>query len=260
VSWPVPRPGETLYPQTLYWQLIDLIMAGIVIVDDEAALRGMIRDYFELAGYRVREAADGRDLRRLIETEGYEPGAEIVLLDVALPGESGFELARFLRERHDGLGIIMLTGAASVVDRVVGLEGGADDYVTKPFDLRELMMRVNAVLRRRAARSDARAGSPARFGPYRLDLAQFRLFTDAGHPVDLLPTEVDLVVAFSTNPDKVLSREQLLRLAPARGDDALDRSIDSRITRLRRKLERDPQNPILIQTVRGTGYIHPTVS
>ena len=235
-------------------------MAGIVIVDDEASLRHMVRDYFELAGYRVREAADGHGLRRLIEVEGYEPGAEIVLLDVALPGESGFELARFLRERHDRLGVIMLTAAASVVDRVVGLEGGADDYVTKPFDLRELVMRVNAVLRRRAARPGVETGAPARFGPYRLDLSQFRLFTDTGSPVDLLPTEIDLVVAFSTNPDKVLSREQLLKLAPARGDDALDRSIDSRITRLRRKLERDPQNPILIQTVRGTGYIHPASS
>ncbi|MGF6233230.1 two-component system OmpR family response regulator [Inquilinus ginsengisoli] len=226
---------------------------GLIVVDDEAPLRGMLREHFARLGYRVREAGDGREFRRLLAEDGYAPGSEVALLDVSLPGESGFELARFLREQHS-LGIIMLTAAGSLIDRVVGLEGGADDYVTKPFDLEELAARVSAVLRRRAALVSAREAD-GRFGPYRLDLATYQLLGEDGVPVELLSTELDLVVAFVTHRGRVLSREDLLKLAPGRAEDPYDRSIDGRIMRLRRKLEVDPRGPALIRTVRGVGYI-----
>ena len=176
------------------------------------------------------------------------------MLDLNLPQESGFKIARFLRERLD-IGIIMLSGVQSPVDRVVGLEIGADDYVTKPFEPAELAARIDTVLRRRAP--PAAPGDDGRlpFGQYVFDTRLFRLFDAAGGEVKLAPMEIDLVAAFVTNPGKVLGRNDLLRLAPPRGDESFDRSIDNRIARLRRKLERQPDKPELIRTVRGGGYV-----
>ena len=189
-----------------------------------------------------------------------EAPADLVVLDVGLPGEDGFGLARWLREHHN-VGIVMLTGADTTIDRVVGLEVGADDYLGKPFDLAELSARIEAVLRRRPPRSSMRAQQLPEgilpFGPFRFDIKRFRLTTAAGEELPLAEMELDLVAAFATHPGRALGREDLLQLAPARGDDTFDRSIDNRITRLRRKLERDPAKPELIKTVRGAGYLHP---
>jgi DNA-binding response OmpR family regulator len=229
-------------------------MAELIVVDDEPDLRVMLTDYLTLAGHRVRPAADGVALRRLV-TEG---PVDLVVLDVGLPGEDGFRLARWLRE-HANPGILMLTGADTTIDRVVGLEVGADDYLGKPFEPAELAARIDSVLRRRRPRGQSLAlpEGVLPFGPYRFDTKRFRLTNAAGEEVPLAAMELDLVAAFSAHPGRVLGREDLLRLAPARDEESFDRSIDNRITRLRRKLERDPAKPELIKTVRGAGYLHP---
>lgn len=227
-------------------------MAELIVVDDEPDLRIMVAEYLSLVGHCVRVAPDGPALRRLVG----EAAADLVLLDVGLPGEDGYRLARWLREHHDP-GIIMLTGADTVIDRVVGLEVGADDHLGKPFDLGELRARIDAVLRRRKPGVGALPAGMLRFGPYRFDTRRFRLLGSDGAEVPLSEMELDLVAAFATHPGRVLGREDLLRLAPARGEDSFDRSIDNRITRLRRKLERDPVKPELIKTWRGAGYLYP---
>ncbi len=229
-------------------------MPQLIVVDDEPDLRDMLGEFLTLAGHEVRMAADGPALRRLVG----EAPADLVVLDVGLPGEDGFWLARWLREHHDP-GIVMLTGSDTVIDRVVGLEVGADDYLGKPFDPAELQARIEAVLRRRAPAGAGRSlpeGILA-FGPYRFDTTRFRLSDGAGAEIPLADMELDLVAAFATHPGRALSREDLLRLAPARDGESFDRSVDNRITRLRRKLERDPGKPQLIKTVRGAGYIYP---
>ena len=228
-------------------------MAEIIVVDDEADVRAMLAEALEASGHAVRTAADGDGLRRLVA----DRRPALVVLDLGLPGEDGLRLARWLREHHDP-GIVMLTGAATVVDRVVGLEVGADDYVTKPCSLAELRARVEAVLRRRAPQGGGEQPEGVLpFGSYRFDTRRFQLLGEDGRPVPLSPMELDLVAAFAVNPDKAMTREELLRLAPPRGEDSFDRSIDNRITRLRRKLETDPAKPALIKTLRGAGYIHP---
>jgi DNA-binding response OmpR family regulator len=228
-------------------------MADIIVVDDEPELREMLAEALGAAGHAVRHAAGGEDLRRLVA----ERPPALVLLDVGLPGEDGLRLARWLRERHDP-GIVMLTAADAVVDRVVGLEVGADDYVAKPCPLAELRARVEAVLRRRRPR-DA-FGPPegaVRFGPYLFDARRFLLLGADGREVPLSPMELDLVAAFALHPGRALGREDLMRLAPPRDGDSFNRSIDNRVARLRRKLEPDPGKPGLIKTLRGAGYIHP---
>jgi DNA-binding response OmpR family regulator len=228
-------------------------MAEIIVVDDEPDLRAMLVDGLGIAGHAVRAAADGADLRRLM---GERP-ASLVVLDVSLPGEDGLRLARWLREHHDP-GIVMLTAADTVIDRIVGLEIGADDYIAKPCALAELRARIEAVLRRRRpAEGESLPDGTVRFGLYRFDTKRFLLTTREGSEVPLAPMELDLVAAFALHPGRALTREDLLRLAPPRGEDSFDRSIDNRITRLRRKLESDPAKPDLIKTLRGAGYIYP---
>lgn len=229
-------------------------MAELIVVDDEPDLRALLADCLGAAGHAVRGAADGRELRQLVAAAP----VDLVVLDVGLPGEDGFALARWLREHHDP-GIVMLTGAATTIDRVVGLEVGADDYLGKPFTPAELGARIEAVLRRRRPRAVGAvlAEGFLPFGPYRFDVKRFRLTDATGGELALAPMELDLVAAFATNPGKALDREALLRLAPARDGDTFDRSIDNRITRLRRKLEKDPAKPELIKTVRGAGYLFP---
>ena len=208
------------------------------------------RDFLGGQGHEVIVAQDGAALDDLLG-KGARP--DLFVLDVGLPGRNGFEIARALRNSNDA-GIIILTGAGDLVDRVVGLEIGADDYLAKPVELRELAARIAAVLRRRPAGPDPVEG--VAFGSFRLDLRAFSLYDLTGKPVDLSPMEVDLVAALATNPGRVLSRDELMLLAPPRDDDSNDRSIDHRITRLRRKLETDPEHPQLIKTIRGIGYVY----
>jgi DNA-binding response OmpR family regulator len=207
----------------------------------------MLLDYLTSVNHAVRAAADGDALRAALS----DRPADLVLLDINLPGEDGLSLTRYLRAAHQ-LGIIMLTGADAAIDRVVGLEVGADDYVTKPFSLPELAARIDAVLRRRHRMREGRIP----FGPFTLDLKHWKLFEPNGAEIVLSGTEMDLVAAFATSEGKVLTRDDILRLAPAHGDDPIDRSIDTRIARLRRKLERDGLATDLIATARGSGYIY----
>ncbi|MCV3209032.1 response regulator transcription factor [Mesorhizobium sp. YC-39] len=231
-------------------------MADIIVVDDETDVAFMIADYLQAKGYQIRTASGGAELREAIAAT--KP--DLVVLDLNMPGENGFSLARWLREHHD-TGILMLTGADSVFDKVAGLEVGADDYLAKPFAPVELEARIAAVLRRRRPKRANNAGVlPARhfaFGTYVFDADRRDLSDAEGRTISLTPMELDLVAAFATRPGQVIGRDELLNLAPPRGDEPFDRSIDSRITRLRRRLEKDPTKPELIKTIRGAGYLYP---
>jgi len=227
----------------------------ILVVDDEREICEIIRQYLESEGYRVSWAHDGAGMRRVMATES----VSLVILDLMLPGEDGLTLARALREEHPQIGILILTGRGDTVDRIIGLEMGADDYLSKPFHLRELLARAKSVLRRVAPPprdgTAPRQRAQARFAGWTLDLATRVLRSPAGGDVHLTTGEYDLLVAFVTNPNQVLNRDRLLDLARNREAGPFDRTIDVQVGRLRRKLETDPQNPILIKTVRGTGYI-----
>jgi two-component system, OmpR family, response regulator len=223
----------------------------VLIVEDDRQVRETVAEYLASHGYEVSQAADGVAMRETLK----RAIPELVLLDVRLPGEDGLALARWLRERHD-LAIIMVTAAGEVIDRVVGLEVGADDYVGKPFDLRELLARIKSVLRR-AAKSKIPAAPSRRmpFGSCQLDLDRHQLIGAGGEDIPLTAMEFDLLRAFAEHPNRVLSRDQLLTLTRNREWEPFDRSIDIRIARLRRKIEDDPDNPKTIKTIRGSGYI-----
>jgi DNA-binding response OmpR family regulator len=225
----------------------------ILVVDDDADLRWMVNKYLSKHEYSVTLAEDGEKMREALERESFD----LAILDINLPGEDGLSLARYLRGNHD-IGIIMLSAAAEVFDRIVGLEMGADDYVTKPFEPRELLARVKSVLRRVQNTAEAGVDGTARlmkFGEFSLDLDAHQLLDQENQAVSLTSMEFDLLKAFAENPNKVLSRDQLLNLSHNRDWDPFDRSIDIRITRLRRKIEREPSRPQIIKTVRGAGYI-----
>jgi DNA-binding response OmpR family regulator len=228
--------------------------ARIIVVEDERDVGALVEDCLTAAGHTVRATGDGQGLRRLLE----QAPADLVVLDLGLPGEDGLSLARWLRERYD-LGIIILTGADTTLDRILGLEVGSDDYMGKPFAPRELVARIEAVLRRRRPAGPAAPLQPGaiRFGRYQVLQRPRRLVDETGAEVQLSEMELDLVEALAANAGRALTRDRLLDLAPPRGDEPFDRSIDNRITRLRRRLERDPAQPELIKTVRGVGYIHP---
>jgi two-component system phosphate regulon response regulator OmpR len=228
----------------------------ILVVDDDSDVRDTIREYFELSGYEVYVAGDAVGMRKVMG----ERRVDLVLMDLNLPGEDGLALTRELRGSC-AVCIIMLTAAGQTVDRIVGLEMGADDYVAKPFDPRELLARVKSVLRRSRERP---LTGPAvlnnepeviKMGNCTLDLAGHRLYAEDGQEVQLTAMEFDLLKAFATNPDRVLSRDRLLELAHDRDADVFDRSIDIRIARIRRKIETHPEKPQVLKTVRGAGYI-----
>jgi two-component system phosphate regulon response regulator OmpR len=206
----------------------------------------------------VRPAADAAEARALVAAG--KP--DIAILDVNMPGENGLSLARWLREAHPDVGLIMLTTASDTVDRVVGLELGADDYVPKPFELRELLARVRAVLRRRSTPVAPTAGGPLaassqrmRFGACELDLDERKLRGEGGAEIDITAAEFDLLALFARHPNRPLNRDQIMEQAHNRGWDVFDRSIDLRIMRLRRKIERNPDKPEVIKTVRNVGYV-----
>jgi len=230
----------------------------LLVVDDDQDVRETVRDYFEHCGFDVYVAGDGQGMRKVLATRR----VDLVLMDLSLPGEDGFALTRELRSGQD-IGIIMLTAAGQVVDRIVGLEMGADDYVAKPFEPRELLARVKSVLRRQRKGAPAPVGPSAeqrpeviKMGACTLDLAARLLYDANGEEVPLTSMEYDLLHAFATHPDRVLSRNQLLELAHHREADVFDRSIDIRIARIRRKVELDPEKPEVLKTVRGAGYIY----
>jgi two-component system, OmpR family, response regulator len=237
----------------------------VLVVDDDPALRAMVADYLGDRGFRVAAAADSREMARALAAGP----VDLVLLDLKLPDEDGMNLIRDLRS-GSGVPVIVLTGhRRDDVDRVVGLELGADDYLTKPFSLRELLARIRAVLRRgeaAAPRPDAHraAGerdedraSPTRyrFAGWELDMRMRRLHSPKGDPVSLTKGEFNLLAAFLRSPKRVLSREQLLTASRLHEDEVFDRSIDVQILRLRRKLEADPNQPEFIRTERGVGYL-----
>jgi DNA-binding response OmpR family regulator len=223
----------------------------IVIVEDETTQRNLLVDYLTRQKFRVSGTDGGPALRKLVEREL----PTLVLLDVGLPGEDGFTLARWLRERSGRIGIIMVTAASDTVDRVIGLETGADDYIAKPFEPRELLARVRSVLRR-ATGASVTAASRVRMGRRLLDV-EGRILIDPidGSEEKLSASEFDLLKVFAENPNRPLQRDWLLEVTAHREMEAFDRAIDLRITRLRRKIESDPAHPVAIRTVRGVGYM-----
>jgi two-component system phosphate regulon response regulator OmpR len=223
----------------------------IVVVEDEAAQRQLLLDYLAKQNFRVSGVDGGVALRRLVEREL----PQLVLLDIGLPGEDGFALARWLREKSGRIGIIMVTVASDTVDRVVGLETGADDYIPKPFEPRELLARVKSVLRRVTGAMPV-SGPRVRMGRRVLDLEKRALCDPVdGSEETLAASEFDLLKVFAENPNRPLNRDWLLEVTAHREMEAFDRSIDLRITRLRRKIEADPTHPTAIRTVRGVGYM-----
>lgn len=225
----------------------------VLIVDDEPAIRDLIRNYLGRHGLDVSVAADGQQMRERMARQRID----LVLLDLGLPGEDGLALTRHIRS-HSNVGVIIVTGSGESVDRIVGLELGADDFVSKPFDLRELLARVRSVLRRTAATPAPDAALRAdrlAFAGWQLDTQGRRLFSANGEEVDLTTGEYDLLHVFAENPNKVLSRDQLLQATRNRDAGPFDRAIDMQIARLRRKIEDDADKPVLIKAVRGAGYI-----
>ena len=228
----------------------------VVVVDDEDDLRDTVSDYLGMHGFEVRTAEDGVSLRRLLEDEHFD----LAVLDINMPGEDGLSIARFLRETRD-MGIVILTAAGETVDRIVGLEMGADDYLGKPFDPRELMARIKSVLRRREAAgrmaqvSGDEGETVVRFGSCLLNLDAQKLFDETGQEITITAMEFDLLKVFAENANRVLNRDQLLELAHNRDWEPFDRSVDIRVMRLRRKIEADPAKPQVIKTVRGVGYM-----
>jgi len=228
----------------------------LLVVDDDREIRDLLSRFLAKHGYRVTAVRSGPDMRAEIERGRFD----LVILDVMLPGEDGFSLCRWLRATSD-VPIVMLTAVGEETDRIVGLEMGADDYVPKPFNPRELVARIKAVLRRAGGRASAAVPEgqlpPGRllcFEGFRLDLGRRELTAPDGTLVQLSAGEFDLLVAFAEHPQRVLSRDQLLDLARGRTAIPFDRSIDVQVSRLRRKIEPDPQDPALIKTVRGGGY------
>jgi DNA-binding response OmpR family regulator len=232
----------------------------ILVVDDDPDICGLLEDYLGDQGYAVIAVQSADAGRRALA----EHKPDIVLLDVGLPGEDGLSLARHVREHHD-VGIIMVSGAGETIDRIIGLEIGADDYLAKPFDPRELHARLKSVLRRyrhRPGQSAAAETSPSGstadrvpFGVGTLDMQRCQLLDADGREIPITAMEFELLKVFATRPNRPLSRDQLLNLTQNREWDPYDRSIDIRIARLRRKIEPEPDNPVFLKTVRGMGYM-----
>lgn len=226
----------------------------ILVVDDDPQIRLLVARFLQRHGYQVTGAPDGRAMMEALA----HSAIDLIVLDVMLPGRSGVELCRDVRATSQ-VPIVMLTARTEESERISGLEGGADDYVTKPFSPRELLARIRAVLRRsRAAHSSSAAQTSAiiTFDGWRMDLRRRELLSPSGTLIDLSTGEFDLLVAFVEHANRVLSREALMQFAKTRtSDDPFDRTIDVQISRLRRKLEADASGGQLIKTIRGAGYL-----
>lgn len=227
----------------------------LLVVDDDPRIRQMLVRYFEGESYRVTAVGDGKAMREALRLRP----VDAILLDLVLGGgEDGLELAREIRGRSD-VPIIMLTGRDDVVDRIVGLEIGADDYIAKPFHLREVLARLRTILRRRRPKAaepepDA-ADTILRFDGWTLDLGRRELLDTQGVSVPLTTGEFDILAVLARQPGHVFARETLMDLTRGRSLEAFDRSIDAQIARLRKKIESDPHNPTLVKSVRGVGYV-----
>ena len=229
----------------------------VLVVEDDVVTRSKLVGYFQKEGYQVSEAESGEQMRAILE----EQSVDLVMLDINLPGEDGLMLTRELRSQSD-IGIILVTGRTDSIDKIVGLEMGADDYVTKPFELRELLVRVKNLLwrisaaRHTPAKEDRKeeSGQLIRFGEWTFDI-QRRALSRNGEPVKLTKAEYELLVALSSHPNKVLSRERILNMISHRVDAPNDRTIDVLIRRMRAKMEFDPKNPQIFVTVHGEGYM-----
>jgi two-component system phosphate regulon response regulator OmpR len=221
----------------------------VLVVDDDASLRELLEDYLQREGFEVRGVGDGSEMFTALADD--EPN--IVILDLMLPGDDGLTLARRLRQKTQ-VPIIMLSARGDEIDRIIGLEVGADDYLAKPFNPRELLARIRAVLRRPARHDESTATDQISFGPYRLEPASRRLTRD-GESVSLTGSEFDLLRIFAEHPNRVLDRDRLLDLLKGYERNPFDRSIDVQVARLRAKIEPDKKEPCYIRTVWGRGYI-----
>lgn len=226
--------------------------AHVLIVEDDVGTRGLLNRFLTENGMRVTGARDGREMWEMLA----EVPVDLVLLDVMLPGTSGLDLCRALRERSD-VAIIMLTARGEETDRVLGLEFGADDYIAKPFSRAELLARIRAVLRRRSTpRSATDPGQRyVTFDGWRVDTARRELVAPGGAIIDLSGAEYDVLLAFLEHPQRILTRDQILELSRHRLGDPFDRTVDSLVSRLRRKIEPENASRPLIKTVRGAGYM-----
>lgn len=228
----------------------------VLVVEDDAVTRSKLAGYFQNEGYTVTEAESGTQMREALQSNVID----LIMLDINLPGEDGLMLTRELRSQSD-IGIILVTGRTDSIDKIVGLEMGADDYVTKPFELRELLVRVkNLLWRISTANNKLTAGETSqnsnlvRFGEWSFDI-QRRALSRNGDPVKLTKAEYELLVALSSYPNQVLSRERILNMISHRVDAPNDRTIDVLIRRMRAKMEFDPKNPQIFVTVHGEGYM-----
>ncbi len=236
-----------------------LAPAQILIVDDEPELRAIVAEYLTREGLAVCQAEHATAAREAVAAAV----PQVAILDIRMPGEDGLSLARWLRAQHPALGIIMLTTAAEAMDRIIGLEVGADDYLPKPFELRELLARVRALLRRMTQLTAAPTvleGSPTpskriRFGRCWLLIDEHRLLDEDGIEIPITAAEFELLALFARHPNRPLNRDQIMGQAHNRGWDVFDRSIDLRIMRLRRKVEHNPDRPQVLKTVRNVGYV-----
>jgi two-component system OmpR family response regulator len=225
----------------------------IVIVDDDELLRNRLRVYLASEGFRVTTAESATRFRDIMGRERID----LALVDITMPGENGLSLTRYLRERSD-IAVVILTGKGDPIDRAIGLEVGADDYVAKPFHPRELLARVRSVLRRTKFPSDRNPAPVApvvRFAGWRFDLAKRALLSPRGKAVHLTAAEFQLLQAFVGNANHVIGRDRLLQLVAGRLWEPYDRTVDQHISRLRRKLEHNSKRPELIKSVRGRGYL-----
>ncbi len=230
--------------QGLFWH--DELMTRLLMIDDDEKLAALVKDYLEPQGFEISTAFDG--LKGLEAVRALRPA--LIILDLMLPGLDGLELCRRIRE-HSQVPILMLTARGDETDRVVGLEMGADDYLSKPFSPRELLARIRAVLRR--AETPANPQSRIAAGPLMIDPAA-RTIAVSGHQISLTTAEFDLLLALAENKGRVLSRDQLMERVHGAAFDAYDRSIDVHISRIRQKIETDPKNPVFVKTIRGIGY------
>jgi len=234
--------------------MTELTRAHILVVDDDPQIRSLLDEYLTENGMRVSTASSGRDMMQILEGETID----LVILDLRLSDEDGMSLARSLRERL-AVSVIMLTGVRDEADRVMGLELGADDYVTKPFSPRELLARIRTVLRR--AKSAAAEAAPRReirayrFGGFELNLRTRRLKRQDGRSINLTNGELNLLAALLAAPERILTRDQLLEASRVYDNEVYDRAIDIQVLRLRRKIEEDPAHPRYIVTERGVGYV-----